>query len=554
MKKPANHFLFLFLIPALLASKVSARQLVSDSGIERNSNIFGDFVGTIAVPPPINKENSVYPVRFERLPASRLSGSYPSVAQINESLFGNSASNPFVGSNANVPFSLRADGKEFLRGFDAGGKMRVWGKYTNDRNSQEWFNRGQLVIGSEGSNNAIIGFVSNNLLPATLSFPTAITGISYNKGTGNAAFSMYGETHATVPGLAIGAEFAAFQDGNPAPRDLPFDNSIGTPQTIAKSLQLTAGSSTKMAFNGDLTNGSSTISNLSSAAGLFVGQLVEGTGIPWASTILTINAATSSVTISANATLSRKQAALHAVSPAGVATEVGREGSTSGIFQTANFVQRDAALQWSYYQDNSNQTGPRNGMYLGYNGVGIGAIFQPSVNVNGNNAVISINNASGVSQASVRQNGQAYFGSSTTVGSALTLQNAEGTCTLTPTATSTAFACASDELLKKNITDARFVLDWISSFRIREYNLKSTGQHLFGVIAQEVQKIHPKMVHVADDGTLLLDAPNQWVLVKGIQELRSENDSLKLELRIVEMIGAVGFLGLAWRNFSRKKI
>jgi len=529
----------LFLIPVLCAFQTAAGELTSKGTDARNACLFGA---------DSERRAPVLSLAPETLASQLFFNPYPHVAQFGGSLAGNGP-NPYLGRDTDGLLLTGLDGGGFLRGLDANGAMRDWGKYTNDRNAQEWFGRGKFVVGSEGSHNAIVGFVSNNLPPATLAFPTAITGVSYNKGNGNAVFSMYGEAHATVPGLAIGAEFASFQDGAPAPSDLPFNNSIGTHQTIGKSLQLTAGSSTKRKFAADIADGSGVMLNVSSTAGLFVGQLVEGNGIPWAATIVAINAENSSITISANATLSRKQAVLHAVSPAGIATEVGREGSTSGVFQTANFVQRDAALQWSYYQDNSNQSGPRNGMYLGYSGVGIGAIFQPSVNVNPNNAVVVINNATGVAQASIRQNGHAYFGQSSSIGPVLTLQNGDGTCTFTPTATSTGFACSSDESMKKNISDARSVLDWISSFRIHEYDLRSTGQHLYGVIAQEVRKTHPEMIHVTEDGTFLVDTPNQWIVAKGIQELRQENESLKLELRIVEAAGVVGFLLFVWRNF-----
>lgn len=539
MKKTTVHLRLLVFIPILWAFQTAAGEPASKGTDARNACLFGTDSERTA---------SVHSLAPETLATHLLFNPYPHAGQIGGFLAGNNRPNPYFDRDTYGLILARLDGNEFLRGFDADGTIRAWGKYTNDRDAQEWFGRGKFVVGSEGSNNAIVGFVSNNLPPATPAFPTAVTGVSYNKGNGNAVFSMYGESHATVPGLAIGAEFAAFQDGTPAPPNLPFENSIGTPQTIAKSLQLTAGSGTEKKFAADVTKGSAVMVNVSSTAGLFVGQLVEGTGIPWASTIVAINAENSSISINANATLSRKQADLHAVNPAGVATEIGREGSTRGVFQTANFVQRDAALQWSYYQDNSNQSGPRNGMYLGYNGVGIGAIFQPSVNVNPNNAVVVINDATGVAQATIRQNGHAYFGSSSSIGSVLTLENVDGTCTFMPAATSSAFACSSDEAMKKNISDARSVLDWISSFRIREYDLRSTGQHLYGVIAQEVQKTHPGMIHVAEDGTLLVDTPNPWIVARGIQELRQENESLKLELRVVEAVGVVGFLLCAWRN------
>lgn len=47
----------------------------------------------------------------------------------------------------------------------------------------------------------------------------------------------------------------------------------------------------------------------------------------------------------------------------------------------------------------------------------------------------------------------------------------------------------------------------------------------------------------------LVDTPNQWIIAKGIQERRQENETLQLELRIVEAAGVVGFLLFVWHNF-----
>jgi hypothetical protein len=48
-----------------------------------------------------------------------------------------------------------------------------------------------------------------------------------------------------------------------------------------------------------------------------------------------------------------------------------------------------------------------------------------------------------------------------------------------------------------------------------------------GVIAQEMLPTHPDMVHMASDGYYTVDAPNPWMLVKAIQELKAENTKLK---------------------------
>lgn len=120
-----------------------------------------------------------------------------------------------------------------------------------------------------------------------------------------------------------------------------------------------------------------------------------------------------------------------------------------------------------------------------------------------------------------------YTGSA---GVRLSLANSAGTCTLTPTATTASFVCSSDERLKDNIVDVGDVSDWVNAFRVREYNIKSTGEKVVGVIAQETQKTHPEMVKPQADGMLSVEAPNPWMLVKALQEQQKEIDLLKIWL------------------------
>lgn len=63
----------------------------------------------------------------------------------------------------------------------------------------------------------------------------------------------------------------------------------------------TFGNASTISFTGDTTNTSTTIANVSSTAGLVVGQSISGAGIPLGATIATIASATS-ITISAAAT------------------------------------------------------------------------------------------------------------------------------------------------------------------------------------------------------------------------------------------------------------
>lgn len=109
-------------------------------------------------------------------------------------------------------------------------------------------------------------------------------------------------------------------------------------------------------------------------------------------------------------------------------------------------------------------------------------------------------------------------------------QNTAASCLLTPTTSGPSYSCSSDRRLKQNITDSKNALDYVGSFRIRDYVVKSTNAMTTGVIAQEVQENHPDMVHKLPDGYLTVDGVNIWKLVKSIQELKAKNDELASEI------------------------
>lgn len=99
--------------------------------------------------------------------------------------------------------------------------------------------------------------------------------------------------------------------------------------------------------------------------------------------------------------------------------------------------------------------------------------------------------------------------------------NPGGACIHTAATSAETVACFSDERLKKDIEDAGSGLDYLAGMRVRDFALRSDGSRHTGVIAQEVQAAHPEMVHAGADGMLMVDAPNPWVLVQAIQELRT---------------------------------
>lgn len=115
-------------------------------------------------------------------------------------------------------------------------------------------------------------------------------------------------------------------------------------------------------------------------------------------------------------------------------------------------------------------------------------------------------------------------------GATTIFKNTAATCILTPTTSTPSYSCSSDQRLKENIADAQNALEYLSSFRVRSYTVKSTKTKTTGVIAQEVWANHPDMVRTLPDGFLSVDSVNPWEIVKAIQELKSKNDELAAEI------------------------
>lgn len=102
------------------------------------------------------------------------------------------------------------------------------------------------------------------------------------------------------------------------------------------------------------------------------------------------------------------------------------------------------------------------------------------------------------------------------------LRDSDGACLHNPESGAETVSCSSDERLKTNIEDADSVLSSLRKYRIREYDVIASGDHLVGIIAQEALKTHPEIVNLGPDGYYTVDLPNSWTLVKAIQELDQE--------------------------------
>jgi hypothetical protein len=113
-----------------------------------------------------------------------------------------------------------------------------------------------------------------------------------------------------------------------------------------------------------------------------------------------------------------------------------------------------------------------------------------------------------------------HVGSSAASGIVAELQNSSGACTHNPGASSETVSCSSDKTLKTDIEDTRGALASVNDIHVRDFTVKSTGERRTGVIAQELMKTHPTMVHKDAKGLYSVDEPNPWVLVKAIQDLQ----------------------------------
>lgn len=107
------------------------------------------------------------------------------------------------------------------------------------------------------------------------------------------------------------------------------------------------------------------------------------------------------------------------------------------------------------------------------------------------------------------------------------LTDSDGACLHNPEAGTETVTCSSDERLKENIVDADSVLPYFMDFRIREYDVLASGDHMTGVVAQEVMEVYPELVRMGGNGFYTVEIPSTWQVIKGIQELKISIDDLE---------------------------
>jgi hypothetical protein len=98
--------------------------------------------------------------------------------------------------------------------------------------------------------------------------------------------------------------------------------------------------------------------------------------------------------------------------------------------------------------------------------------------------------------------------------------------------TNNSYGSLSDQSIKENVVDATPKLESLCKVKIRNYNIIGEEIKQIGVVAQELETVFPSMVDVDGESGLKQVKYSVFVpmLIKAIQELKAEVDSLKQQL------------------------
>jgi len=98
-----------------------------------------------------------------------------------------------------------------------------------------------------------------------------------------------------------------------------------------------------------------------------------------------------------------------------------------------------------------------------------------------------------------------------------------------------AWTNASDERIKNNIVDIKYGLDAVLNTQPRSYKMNDVEGDFIGFVAQELQTVIPEVVSGDPEKQLGVDYGSLVaVAFKAIQELKTENDTLKSQLSDLE--------------------
>ncbi len=93
------------------------------------------------------------------------------------------------------------------------------------------------------------------------------------------------------------------------------------------------------------------------------------------------------------------------------------------------------------------------------------------------------------------------------------------------------FIYSSDESLKANITQLNNALEKVKQLEGVSFNWKDTGRKDMGLIAQDVEKIIPEIVHTSEEGLKSVEYGNLVaILIEAVKEQQEEIDSLQKQI------------------------
>lgn len=210
-----------------------------------------------------------------------------------------------------------------------------------------------------------------------------------------------------------------------------------------------------------------------------------------------------------------------------------------------NYINAGIVTAQFFYGDGSNLENILTGVGLATAGayVGSGATVLEfrgaavtSVAVNAISGVGTITIEGGRDIDSIGSANQVLYKNSSNVASGspnLTFDGTNLVCGGTVTA-------SSDESLKDNISPIENALGKVIDLRGVEFDYKETGEHSIGLIAQEVEKVLPDLVHENEEGIKSVAYQNiVAVLIEAVKEQQIQIELLKYEINSLKSISSL---------------
>ena len=100
-----------------------------------------------------------------------------------------------------------------------------------------------------------------------------------------------------------------------------------------------------------------------------------------------------------------------------------------------------------------------------------------------------------------------------------------------------AWSYGSDLRIKENISNVENGVEMVLKMKPKHFDYIDGQKNNLGFIAQDVQEIIPQAVSISDEKTGILALKTDFLvpyLVKAIQELKAENDTLKSRIDTLE--------------------